>query len=503
MSSSLRYRFTATGQSRLATLAVTVGFLALWSARPVHARATPAASSRQAAKPGAWIRLGQAQGLSVPALLHLPNGNDLVVFTPAVTGSKRHYSAVQLKANGGMVAPPRNVFGNQNWGLGEFPSLVLDKGRVLLVFEGSKGDSNPKDPYNLGCLVGDLLTSSGWKLQTWSLSANCYQTDHFGATITRAGTLSATWAGGSILYRIGTAPTIPAPPPDQQILTPKSDDGSASEATETHSQDIYAAWDRFFSNPASKDGIWVANLSKKSAPAHVPGTGTNLVAHQPEPVAMASPTGKGGIFVASCNNDNPCSRVELWKYGAKPPRNVPGSSHPTSVALSAGPSGRLWIAWWSSQNGTVRVVRTNEAATAFGPVETYAGPAGCQSDGNGSVKISSGSQQRADVILTCLGHISGSFYTTEAMATQSIVPLQIAATTGFIKREKGGSVTYRVSDVGDPVQGAGVSVDGKHSTTDKKGQVTFHFTKGSAAGSFRVVASMTNYLSATTTLRIG
>jgi hypothetical protein len=106
------------------------------------------------------------------------------------------------------------------------------------------------------------------------------------------------------------------------------------------------------------------------------------------------------------------------------------------------------------------------------------------------------------VVLRCFGVISGNTYKNEEMATQSLVPLQLAATTGTINHKRGGSVTYRVSDVGDAVAGATVTVDGKKGTTDKKGQFIFHFGKGVKIGHFKVVASAANYLRASTTLKI-
>jgi hypothetical protein len=271
--------------------------------------------------------------------------------------------------------------------------------------------------------------------------------------------------------------------------------------TDTGSQDVYAAWARFFSKPTSKDGLWVADLSKGSAPLQAPGTGTNLVASFPEPVAIASPTGRGGIDLAYCNNASPCSQVELWHDGASKAVAIPGSSNPRSVALSAGPAGRLWIAWWSATKGSVSVVRTNEAGDVFGPVKTYAGPQGCQGDGNGTIKISGGSQQRLDVVMSCYDGLSTPA-AVHVSATQSLVPLQIAASTGAVNHKKGGSVTYRVSDVGDTVAGATVTVDGKKGKTDKKGRATFRFPKGAQPGSFKVVASMANYVNASTVFRI-
>ena len=300
---------------------------------------------------------------------------------------------------------------------------------------------------------------------------------------------------------IGPSSTIPATGSDQHISTAVGDTGSVAAATESKSQDAYAAWTRFFSKPASNDGLWVADLTKGSAPRKAPDTGTNLVASFPQPVAIAAPTGPGGIYLAYCNDTPVCSKVELWRYGAPTAASVPGSSTARSVALSAGPSGRLWIAWWSKTTGAVSVVRTNEAASVFGPVKTYAGPHGCQGDGNATISISSGSQQRLDVVVNCTD-FNSSPIANHVSTTQSMVPLQIQASTRSVSHKKGGSVTYRVSDVGDAVPGATVRVDGKKGRTDKQGHVTFSFPKGAKAGSFKVSASKAGYLPAATTLGV-
>jgi hypothetical protein len=501
-----QYAQTTSGKRRPRLLSVIVPAigLAILTTLPIQAVRGSAVAAGASPRPGAWTQLGPSQGGTTATLLHIANGNDLVVWMPPVVSSKYYYDAAELKPKGGMASPPANVFGGHDWdGVTFTPNLVSDQGQPLLVFEGGR-DNIATDPYSRGCIVGDLLTPSGWQLQTWSLSANCLL-DHVGSTISQTGTLTAAWPGGwvngnGIQYRIGVSSTIPATAADQQISTQVGDAGSVSAATDASNQDAYASWARFFSKPASNDGLWVANLTKNSAPLKAPDTGTNLVASYPEPVAVASPTGRGGIYAAYCNDTSPCSRVELWRYGDKKSLVVPKSSNPRSVALSAGPSGRLWIAWWSSKDGTVRVVRTNEAGTAFGTVETHAGPHGCQSDGNASIRISSGSQQRLDVVMSCTDFTS-SPAGVHASATQSLVPLQIAASTVAVNHKKGGSVTYRVSDVGDAVAGATVTVAGRKGKTDNKGQVTFRFPKGSKTGTFKVVATMTDYLGASTFLR--
>lgn len=472
---------------------------------PSHAAAGGSRTISEHIRPGAWTVLGLSQGGTTATVVHEANGNDLVAWEAPVAVNKQYYDAVELKPTGGMASAPTDVFGGDDWGsLDQTPTLVSQGGQPLLILSGGRS-TNGTDPYRSGCIVGDLLTPSGWQLQPWSLSADCF-TGHFGATITQSGILSAAWPGGwdngyGIRYRIGVSSTIPATPDDQHVSSGPGNNLAVAEATETGSQDIYAAWARSFSNPASLDGLWAADLSKGSAPLQAPDTGTNVVAHQIEPAAIASPTNRGGIYLAYPNNAWPFTKVELWRYGDSTAVTVPKSSNPTSVSLSAGPSGRLWVAWWSGQNGTVRVVRTNEAGSKFGPVETHAGPHGCKSDGNGTIKISGGSQQRLDVVMSCYDNLAA-HGANHVSATQSLVPLQISATTGSFNHKKGGSVTYRVSDVGDAVQGATVMVNGKKGTTGSNGQITFHFSKGSKPGSFRVVATMADYLSAATFLGI-
>ncbi|HZS94572.1 MAG TPA: hypothetical protein VFA78_07235 [Chloroflexota bacterium] len=457
-----------------------------------------------APKPGAWTQLGSAQGQSIPTLVHVANGNDLVIWMAPVTKShKYYYVAAQLKPKGGMVSKPADIFGGKDWtGLDPFtaPVLVSQGSKPLLVFQGSRSTSG-SDQYSNGCIVGDLLTAGGWQLQGWSLSAACDPTSHFGATITKNGTLSAAWPGGwsngnGVRYRIGVSSSIPATPDDKHISTAPGQAGQVAEATDAATQDIYAAWARFSSAQASKDGIWAANLSKSSTPLHAPGSGTSTFGAMRQPVAVASPTGRGEIYLAYCNDASPCNKVEFWRYGAKSASTMPKSTTATQVSISAGPAGRLWIAWWSASTGTVSVVRTNKEGSALGPVITHPGPRGCNGDANATIKISSGTQQHLDVVMICY---SGA---THAFATQSLVPLQLSATTTAINHKQGGSVTYRVSDAGDWIQGATVKVGGKKGKTNGNGQVTFTFPRGAKTGSFKVIAILPNYLQASMRLQV-
>ena len=133
-------------KSALAAVILATAILPLASAVPVEARSGGQHHAHPAANPapGSWTRLGLEQGGNWSTFAHLPNGNDLVVWSAPAAQSHQHYEWVELKPNGGMAGKPKDVFGGHDWsGVGQYPVLLLDKGKPLLVFGGgSKGDAN-------------------------------------------------------------------------------------------------------------------------------------------------------------------------------------------------------------------------------------------------------------------------------------------------------------------------------------------------------------------------
>jgi hypothetical protein len=102
-----------------------------------------------------------------------------------------------------------------------------------------------------------------------------------------------------------------------------------------------------------------------------------------------------------------------------------------------------------------------------------------------------------DVVLTCF--INGVIH---AEATQSLTALHLAASTAALSSRKGGSVSFVITDAGDSVKGATVTVDGHQGKTSKSGRIKFTFPKGSQRRTFQVTASKSNYFGASGTLRI-
>jgi hypothetical protein len=146
--------------------------------------------------------------------------------------------------------------------------------------------------------------------------------------------------------------------------------------------------------------------------------------------AMASPNAHGGIYLAYCTNKGTCNTYLLWKVGAKKAITVPGTKLAIGLTMSAGPDGRLWLAWYNEQQNRVVTMRTNKADNRFGLARSF--PVPCIQDGNTHLALTSGNDGRLDVGLECLStkQTKPTVYVTQSEATLSISakPGKITAT---------------------------------------------------------------------------
>jgi hypothetical protein len=465
------------------------------------AAASQAAAHRPASPAlGHWTELGLSQS-SPPELWLGPDDRGWVVWSKVTTQlSTGGYNLAIMSATGKVGKPSAIIKG---WsGVSFQPTLVPNGKSPLLIFSGQKGSSGG---LAAGCVVGAKPASPQWAVQSWSLSSNCvFSNVGYGdATENKSGQLAAGWAGGSgAEYRIGISPTIPATGKDKQITLTLSHAGSVALANNTSGNgDDYLAFYRFFSKNASKDGVYVKDLTADGALLRAPHSGTQSVGWSPaagQRASMASPNAHGGgIYVAYCTDKANCPTYLLWKAGAKKAITVPGTKVAVGLAMSAGPDGRLWLAWYNEQQNRVLVMRTNKADNRFGPAHSF--PVPCFQDGNTHLALTSGNDGRLDVGLECL---SVKQTKPTIFVTQSEATLSISANHGKITNTHANKVTFTVTDAGDPISGAKVKVAGKTVTTGKNGKVTVTFAKGAKPGTDTAVASAANYFNGTTTIKI-
>jgi hypothetical protein len=454
-------------------------------------------------KTGIWTVLstGMAVESPAPALWMAPNGIGWDVFARQVGPSNFTYEAVRLGPGGAVASGPTDIF-KIHWGSLQFGPTLLGDGAVpVLVFSGLRGTTGP---YARGCVYGAVGGAGAWTVQPWSLSSDCLNPVSAAAERTNSGSvLAAAWPGGwvggtGINYRIGVSPVIPAPPPDKHIPVTKATAIPTGMANDmAGSGHFFVAWNQVFSVPGSRDGVYVQDVTAGGPVRKAPNTGTFTVSNDfPVFARLATMNSNfhSGVFLAYCANVAPC-RLLLWRVGALKPIPVPLSGDAFGVSLAQGPQGRIWVAWVNHATNRVFVTRTNKADTRFGAVESYAAP--CFEDG--LLGLAGSPLNRLDVGMSCVNNVS--FKQAEYL-TQVRAGLTLGFATPVHVPSGGLNIKITVSDAGDPVAGATVTLDGKTAKTNSSGQVTIHLTGGIKTGKYTVTATAVDYLLAAGTLTV-
>ena len=316
---------------------------------------------------------GNAQG-NTPAVFETSGDNAYDLWLDKSHGLYT-YEVAELGPDGGVLAPAQSIFGPDYWGGLSSQTTVLANGPYpLVVFDGARGTSG-NSPYNRSCVVGALGPKVPWTLQSWSLSNDCYNPTPE-ATVTATGQLSAAWGGSvdtkqAVIYHLGAGPTIPAKAPDSYTLTPGGGIAYAvNEAADTAgNDDVYVSWAESFAKNNALNGYYAKDVTTNGPSMRAPRSGANSAGALPPDgakIAMASTNTHGGVFLLYCGNAPGCTYLLLWRVGSSKATVVPGASDAFHYALSAGPDGRLWLAWYSHSTNDVSTVRTNMADSAFG-----------------------------------------------------------------------------------------------------------------------------------------
>ncbi len=409
--------------------------------------------------------------------------------------------------------------------------LALPGKQDDIVFSGVRS-SAAKDPYHYGCLVAAAQTAgssnvvqaptstllSAWALQPWSLSSRCniFQSD---AVLDGDGQAAAAWQGDwngghGFLYRLGPSQTIPASGADMEVPLPQTAEVSkmAVAADDAGNSDIWLYWGQLGSPPSTADGLYAKNLSSNGpvlkAPGSVRGSADLDIFARP---AFAATNTHPGVFAAydvpppssqylNCSNGQKCT-IRLWRVGSPTAIAIPGTTGVVAdnVALAPGPRGRLWIAWVDATHRTFNVLRTNEADDKFSAVKTY--PVGI-CPGYGLIGLAGGPYQRLAVGLQCPKPLWATnspplfdYYTQILPSLTVALSSTVANTTAF-------ALHVRVTDVGDPVPGATVTLGSLTATTGASGFATITVPKGEAPGNYTVTVTVPDYAVATSTLKV-
>ncbi len=245
---------------------------------------------------------------------------------------------------------------------------------------------------------------------------------------------------------------------------------------------------------AGQGGTYVRRL----LPAPGPALYLQSPSDNPQSSGVSARIGASGVYVAWANAT--AETVKLTRY-LGPTRTVVQGPLPggglggaNTANVFAAPGGRLWVAWWADRSNYLFLTRSNEAVTAFEPVQTLTLPAGSNGVLPASQVEGNGSAGPLDLFVdTAIGNEQGFMYThVRALFSLKESLAQFKPLTG------GPPVVLALRDAGDAVPGAVISVDGKHLLTGAGGTVTVPL----APGTYTAYANAPGYVPASTSFTV-
>jgi len=319
------------------------------------------AADRGAPTPWTKISSGTVTNTTEPGLFRTPDGVLHVFYR------RQHTSTADIAFTN--ISPTGHV-GDRGAAISGWAALAADPKAVTtgsgirLAFAGIR-TTDPLDPFHTGQMfdataldagidwfLGGALTDSGYALDSYGTGATTLASNQPVVSFPLNATI--TWNDGiDHTYTFGDCCTY------ETSLTRDGDQ----------------VWMSFAANggTAATQGQFVKQLLPTEGPTiKAPRSSQGRYSLTPmQATALATRPG-GGTYLAYCIGYPTCSRIGLWKLGSAAPVTVPGSADARTVALSAAPNGRLWVAWRTQSR--IKAVPTSATGLTFGTVRSSKPP---------------------------------------------------------------------------------------------------------------------------------
>jgi hypothetical protein len=248
----------------------------------------------------------------------------------------------------------------------------------------------------------------------------------------------------------------------------------------------------WFSNATKEHGLYTQTIApQQGEKQYVPRSATddrNSSLSIDQRMAITARIGAPGVYVAYGTGYPTVKTVDLWQHGSTEPLGVADAPGARLINISAGPEGRAWVMW--ERNRRVYAKRSNRSVGRFGATVEVVPPAGKAESGIYKVK-GEGSIWALDLFVACQSINELATYHTQVLPGLSLI-----ASPPTVDAAAGGNVTFSVTDAGDPVAGATISVAGKSLTTDAQGRATYTVAKGAKPGALSATATKVEYTKA-------
>jgi hypothetical protein len=432
--------------------------------------------------PGIWTPLGTTDQLNISDLASLARTRDgtlHVAWHRRIASSSTYDLLTTPVSPAGAVGASVPVV--TGWVSIGGPTLLAEGDGLALFFSGPRTNTtgDPTDGLDVAFSGGGQI----WRVDNAAIAVGDFVSARDASVAAVGSTFLESWyAGQETVVHAGIyEPTAP----NQRGYGDGANQGVASDGTTA-----LVAWCTDVQGP---NGVFVQPIDPGSgAPAGpaslMPGsTDVNSgVAETSCPASARVPIVArvgGGYYVVS--TDGTRRVVRVWRVGtASSATLAAGTSFKQQLALTSAPDGRIWVGWIDGEKLTLR--RSNKAATVFGATVTVrASPP--SSAGSVYQLDLSAQADRVDAVARTDGTGAG----PALYHTQSYPGLTLSATGSR-------RASFRVTDAGDPVAGATITVAGRKLTTSAQGRASVR----PSPGSYTATASKSKYVSATAKIRI-
>lgn len=410
------------------------------------ALAATLAASVAESKAGTFKRLAtvNASPAAAVAAVRTSNGTLHLVYQ---TFAGRGFSGLASLAIGPAGTAGPEVQALSGWQAGQPGLLALPGGTLEALFGAIS-------PTSLLSSVWGIISTDGGA--TWSTPADI-----------RGGGPNEALAYGSDVTAVlaGTTPVLALPQAGNLVLqtglgsgspsfgVTNGTDGSTTDAdlaVDAATGEVVASWPSIAQNPS----LYLQGVAPTiGAPQLAPGQNRNAL------VLAGRDTG-AGVFAAYTTDG---THVRLLRYGGGTVA-VGSRSGTTAKALSVatGIDGRIWVMWGDDSDGGVVVTRSNKAVTRFEPIQHLDPKAGSLYRIQGDGRLGP-----LDLLVDEIPNGTGPVQPAGIYYTRVLPVLSASVSVSAVKNTH--QLTVKVTDAGDPVASAIVSVKGQKKTTNAQG----------------------------------
>ena len=470
-----------------------------------------AAPTASGGPPGRWTKLGNpSANFAQPGLARTADGTLHLVWVRETPGNPAANDVVHTSIAANGMAGSTDVVQSAWASAWPVPDTVPTPDGGLRAFWGGIRSTQGNEEHTNISTATAPSSGSPWTLQPGDVSEGAGgSSSSIGAAVASDGTPLFSWApgGGGFIHR-GTSPGSANHPFDNPGPA-----GCCNYDPDMATDDSTGAmWVAWYSNQNDAEGIWVQEVDPATgmtmgSPARMPGSvttynGNEESSQEIQRTPIAAPEG-GGVFVAYTGGYPSTNRILVWEIGTPDAVAVArsGSRELDNPGLAADPEGRLW-AVWSQRDSAGRPVtfarRSNVGASRWG-ASVRVQPPRALGDCNTLFSLTPAAQSSVlDVVANFTDGCAGglvAFWHTQVRAGLTLA----ARPRTFTRRA---TVEFTVTDAGDPVEGARVSVDGKSATTDAEGKAEIELGPYGSARRLTAKATKAGYRAATVRLRV-